>query len=304
MTREASSSSSSLSRRQFHRAALLAATASFTSPLIEKSVGVDSPTATPPSGDLIDTNVYLGQWPFRHSSLERTAALVAKLRKGGVTEAWAGSFDALLHKDILAVNERLADECAKNGDGLLLPVGCVNLSLPGWEEALHRCVKKHGMKAIRIHPNYHGYTLRDPVAVRFFELASEARLLVQIPLVMEDERTIHPLVNVPPVDVSPLAELLSRAPHARVQLLNSFRSLRGLPIESLAARGIVYEIAMLEGVESLSTLLPKLPADRMCFGSYSPFFYFESASLKLRESVLDDNTMQSLRYGTARKLLA
>ncbi len=159
------------------------------------------------------------------------------------------------------------------------------------------------MHAIRLHPNYHGYTLADPSAVRLFELAARHGLLVQIALIMEDERTLHPLVNVPPVDPSPLPDLMKPHPKLRVQLLNAFRTLRGLPVQSLAARGIAYEIATLEGMEGLANLLAQIPNGRVCFGSHAPFFYFESAKLKLRESVLDEAASRAVCFGNARALL-
>lgn len=128
-------------------------------------------------------------------------------------------------------------------------------------------------------------------------------MLVQVALIMEDERTIHPLVNVPPADPAPLPDVLKAHPTLRVQLLNAFRTLRGLPVKTLAARGLAFEIATLEGVEGVALMLADIPADKLCFGSHAPFFYLESAVLKLRESVLSDTQALAVRSGNARLLL-
>jgi uncharacterized protein len=211
---------------------------------------------------LIDTNVSLGHWPFRRIPLDATSALVAKLRAHGVAQAWAGSFDALLHKDISAVNTRLTEDCRRHGRDLLVPFGAVNLALPGWEEDLLRCHHEHRMPGVRLYPNYHGYTLDTPAFARLLELAA-----------------------------------------ARVQLLNAFRTLRGKPVLDLAARGMRFEIATLEGVEGIARLLAQIPGDRLCFGSHSPFFYFESAKLKLQESALSEAQIKAISVDNARRLL-
>jgi predicted TIM-barrel fold metal-dependent hydrolase len=243
---------------------------------------------------LIDTNVTLGRWPFRRLPLDQTSALVAKLRAYGVTQAWAGSFDALLHKDISAMNARLAEACRAHGGGVLLPFGAINPSLPDWETDLRRCAEEHVMRGIRLHPNYHGYTLADPIAARVLALATERGLVVQIAVIMEEERTIHPLVNVPPTDCAPLPALIARVPGARVQLLNAFRTQRGKPLASLAAAGVHFEIATLEGVAGIERQLAEIPGMKLLFGSHAPFFYFESAKLKLRESALSAEQLRAI----------
>lgn len=250
---------------------------------------------------LIDTNVSLGAWPFRHEVLSTTTKLIEKLRSHHVNQGWAGSFDALLHKDISSVNARLTDECSKHKD-MLVPIGAINPLLPGWEEDLRRCVEVHRMTGIRLHPNYHGYKLSDPIFKQLLSAATDRKLFVQIAVIMEEERTIHPLVNVPPTDTVPLLEILKAVPQARVQLLNAFRTVKGEPVLKLAVAGVRFEIAMLEAVAGVATLLEKFPLDCLCFGSHAPFFYFESAQLKLQESALGEAQHRAICTQNALKL--
>ena len=254
---------------------------------------------------LVDVNVNLSRWPLRNLPLDDTAALVAKLRSQGVTQAWAGSFDGLLQKDMAAVNSRLTKECRRLGRGLLVPFGSINPKLPDWEEELHRCAGHHQMPGIRLHPNYHGYKLEDPDFARLLRLAAERRLIVQLALVMEDERMMHPLLRVEPVDPAPLAKLVRRTPGLRLVLLNALSKLRGQPLLDLLTAGEVYfEISMLEGVGGIASLLAQIPPERLLFGSDAPLFYFESSLLKLKESPLNDEHRHAIRQQNAKRLLA
>ncbi len=274
------------------------------------AVGLDSldlsvHAATPShSGGLIDVNVNLSRWPGRRLPVDDTAALVAMLRRQGVTQAWAGSFDGLLHKDIAAANTRLADECHRFGRGLLAPFGSVNPALPDWEEDLRRCAEQFHMPGIRLHPNYHGYKLDDPRLARLLQLAAQRHLLVQLAVVMEDERMMHPLLRVEPVDTAPLAGMVKQTSGLRLVLLNALGKLRGQPLLRLLAAGEVYvEISMLEGVGGVANLLAQISPARLLFGSHAPFFYFDAARLKLQESGLDEKPWRAITRENAQRLL-
>jgi hypothetical protein len=252
---------------------------------------------------MIDVNVYVSRWPFRRLPLDETARLVARLREGGVTRAWAGSFDAVLHEDIAAVNARLAEECKSHGQGLLVPFGTVNLTLPDWEEDLRRCVEVHRMPGLRLHPNYHGYHLDDPRFARLLALAAERKLIVQIAVRMEDPRTQHPLVQVPDVDCSPLAELLAKHPQVKLVLLSALSHIRQDLADKLAAAGAFFDIACLEGVAGIERILATMPLEKFLFGSYAPYYVWESAKLKLKESAIGRAQVEAIERTNASRLL-
>lgn len=252
---------------------------------------------------IVDTNVWLSRWPFRRLPHDEPQALAEMLRRHGVVEAWVGSFDGLLHRDIAAVNERLANGCRETAADLLIPFGTVNPRLPDWQEDLRRCHEQHQMPGIRLTPGYHGYGLDVPEAAELLAEASRRGLIVELVIALEDQRTQHPLHRAALVDAAPLAELVRRMPELRLVLLGAPGVLKPDLIERLAAAGQVYfEIATLEGVGGVAKLIDRVTLDRVLFGSAAPFFYFESARLKLQESELAGEQLARIGAANARRL--
>jgi len=287
----------SLSRRRFLLSACIGGT------LAKFTAKAASQTRMPPPPKIIDVNVNLSRWPLRRIRYDDTAALAGMLNQKGVTQAWASTFDALLHKDLGSVNARLADECRRYGRRILLPFGSINPKSPDWEEELRRCSEEYQMIGIRLYPNYHGYKLDDPEFLKLLRLATDRHLIVQVALLMEDERMMHPLLRVQQVDATPLSGVVKEVPGARVVLLNATGKLSGSSLRDLTNAGQVFvEIAMLEGVGGISNLLKQVPAHRILFGSHAPLFYFDSALLKLKESPLDSNPLQQICRDNAERL--
>ncbi len=235
-----------------------------------------------------------------------------KLRRHRIKEAWAGSFEAMLHKQLDAANRRLADECRERCGGMLIPIGSVNPVWPDWEEDLRRCHEQYRMPGIRLYPAYHGYGLDHPELLRLLGSAARRGLLVQIAIRMEDERVHHPSVVAPVVSASPLPEVLVRVPEARVQLLNADTVFRSGHVRALIERTrTTFDIAAVEGDGGIGRLIAdahptyrgRVPVERLLFGTHAPFFPCESALMKLFESPLDRQQLDRIMFGNARRLL-
>lgn len=249
----------------------------------------------------IDTHAYLSRWPFRRlAGDESPAEFTAAMRAHDVRQVWAGSFDGLLHKDIGGVNARLAAEC--KGSGMLVPFGSVNPALPDWQEDVRRCREVHRMPGIRLHPNYHGYTLADPRFTELLGLAVRAGLIVQLVVNMEDDRTQHPMLQVPTVDLRPLEAILPRVTGLKLTVHNQRHDAQ---VKKLADAGQVYfDFGGVERVRGVANLARQITPERVIFGSHFPLFYIESGLFKMRESGLSAGELQAIGEGNAAKLLS
>jgi hypothetical protein len=261
---------------------------------------------------IIDTNINLFDWPFRALKYRHTKALVAKLKKHRIIEAWAGSFEALLSKDMSGVNARLAAECREQGPGFLIPFGSVNLAWPDWEEDVRRCHELHKMPGLRIYPGYQPFDLGHPAMESLVRMTSERGLILQVVFGMEDPRVHHPIIDVGPVTFTPLLKAVRSTPNAKVQLLHFSGATPGDALAQFMTKTNTFlDISRLEGNGAIGRMagsitgLPstRVPVDRIVFGSHAPYFPVETAILKLIESPLDVPQLHAIMQGNARRLL-
>ncbi len=247
-----------IDRRSFVKASLIPVAFPIAAELASRSApGAEPAPGSAPAGpDIIDCNVHLFEWPFRRLKYAQTEALVAKLRKHRIKQAWAGSFEAVLHKQLDAINRRLADEWRTRGDGVLIPFGSVNPAWPDWEEVLRRCHEQYHMPGLRLYPAYHTYTLDHPEFVRLLNEAAKRGILVQIAMRLEDERVHHPAIDVPTVNATPLTDALKRVANAKVQLVNSAGPLLGGNVSALVRETqVTFDIAATEGNGGVGRLI-------------------------------------------------
>ena len=260
---------------------------------------VSNGEANEPPLRIIDTNVSLFHWPFRRLPLDETDRLLGKMTDLGIAQALAGSFEGIFHRDIRAVNQRLARACTAHES--LIPIGSINPGLPDWEDDLKRCREEWNMPGIRLHPNYHGYAFGDHRFVKLLALASQQKLFIQVVAAFEDTRTQPFQLQVPGVDLAPLPDLVKHS-GLQVQVLN-WRP-RGAVLETLAkVSEIHFDTARVEGTDGVATLLKSVPAERVLFGSHAPFLVPEASLIRVRESDLPDAALRAIMETNANRFL-
>lgn len=254
-------------------------------------------------GPLItDTFIHLFDWPFRDLKYSDTGKLIDKLKSHSIGEAWAGNFEALLHKDIDGTNRRLTEECQKVDPGFLKPVGSVNTTWPDWEEDLRRCDEGYHMAGIRVHPVYQMIDLSSPEFKQLVANATARGMFVQVAGDLEDPRHHHPLIQVQNTSFEPILDVAKAVPEARIQLVHWNRKVNGNLLKKLADQtNIVFDTSRIEGAGEMGGLIDgdswygpdeKISAKRFLFGSHAPFFAVESALLKLFEHPLEEDQLR------------
>jgi len=290
-------------RRRFLKASLATTAACG---LARLSIGKDA--AAP--GPIVDTQVYVGHWPHATLPGEDVSEFIATLRRETVSQAWVGSFDALFHKDIAGVNQRLADTCRQHGNGVLVPFGAINPTLPDWEEDVRRCHETFHMPGIRLHPNYHGYNLDDPRFARLLNLAATRGLIVQLVVCLKTEKYLWLNPRTRAVDLYSLAAVTDM-PDLKLVIAGGIDALdNGLAGELSKKKNVYFDIAC-TGENSrhvsespLRKLLHQVSSDRLLFGSGAPLYPVETALSKLAQANLIANDRQAIEKNSARKLLA
>lgn len=160
------------------------------------------------------------------------------------------------------------------------------------------------MPGIRLHPNYHGYGLGDPRLAELLDEAARRSLIVQVAAAMEDERTQHPLVRVPPVALGPLVGLVAERPALRVVLLNASLKPADALLKRLVEAGRIWiDTAMIEGISVLERVVAAVGSGRILVGSHAPFYAPDAAPLKLQEAALNESDRLAIAEGNARSLI-
>ncbi len=255
---------------------------------------------------LIDTNAYLGHWATRQLRHSTPDGLLRLMDRAGIDVACVSSTAAVMYKDCHRGNEELAEGIAEHRDRFI-PFAVLNPAYAGWKRDLARCRDMLGARGLRLYPAYHNYSLSDPRCRELVAAATEAGLLISIPVRQVDYRQRHWLVDAPEVPLSDIAALVASQPAARFILLEGVGYLGSDLVRRAADLPANYwlEISRPEAVYSdeIGGLLGKLGPERLVFGSGIPFKYPEPATLRLEVMRVSEEDKDLIRSGNVSALL-
>jgi predicted TIM-barrel fold metal-dependent hydrolase len=204
-----------------------------------------------------------------------------------------GAFEGVFYRDCAQANRSLLAQIAGH-EARLIPWATINPAFPGWQDDLTEAVEA-GMRGVRLYPNYHGYALLDECCLELLSALEEQGVPVAVYHKLVDERLHHWRCPVPPTEMT-LAPLIERFP--KLTLIACGVGLLGIEFPP----GVYVETSRVEGIAGVAALAKAVGTDHVLFGSHAPYFYLESALLKMVESGLDEAAQQAILHANAHRI--
>ena len=249
---------------------------------------------------LIDTNVNLGPWPFTPVPEYTGPALTAHLASSGIRRALVSHLGAVFLPDPMPANRKLF--AAVRRTPALLPVPILNPALPTWPEQLAECRAAAPIRAVKLLPNYHNYSLRAGHLTDFMAALAQARLRLILNVRLEDERHKYFALRLKGVPVPQLAHFLGRFPSHHVLFAGIYKG----EVEKLAPDHTNFsaEISFCEVTNVLEIMLKKFPARRLMLGTCSPLLSTRGEADKVVRAHIPARAKALIGSGNARRFFA
>lgn len=227
--------------------------------------------------NLIDTNVNLGPWPFTPAPDRTGPELSAHLRGRGIRQALVSHLGTVFQPEPMVTNRRLFATVRRSPH--LFPVPTVNPALANWREQLAECLVAGPIRAVKLFPNFHNYSLASRQLDAFMAAIADAKIRLIVNVRLEDERHRYFALKIKGVPVKQMDAFLARHPRHHVLFAGIYKG----EIEQLAAKHANFsaEITFVEITNVLEVMLRTFPARRLLLGTGTPLLNTRAGADKL-----------------------
>ncbi len=227
--------------------------------------------------NLIDTNVNLGPWPFTPAPDRTGLELAAHLRARGIRRALVSHLGTVFQPEPMVTNRQLFATVRRTPN--LLPVPTVNPALANWREQLAECLAAGPIRAVKLFPNFHNYSLASRRLDAFMAAIADAKLRLIVNVRLEDERHRYFALKIKGVPVKQMDAFLARHPRHHVLFAGIYKG----EVDKLAKHAnFSAEISFLEITNVLEIMLRTFPARRLMLGTATPLLNTRAGADKLR----------------------
>ena len=262
---------------------------------------------------ILDLNVFLGRWPFAPLKYETAGDILGLMDRAGIDRAVVTSLNSVFYYDAEIGNREVGEACKRHSDRLV-PFATINPNLPRWKEHLDECVERYGVKGIKLHPDYHKYSLvSGPRALDDIPSLLEQAARLDFPVYLQTslfDLRHHPgyclVLEAPMADIGQAIERYSK---------NSFivgggrwfgSRVREL-LKQLGPDGPRNFAIATDGVggtwEGVKALVDQIGSARILFSSRTPILYSEASKEMVEQSEITSQDKANILGENAARLL-
>lgn len=258
---------------------------------------------------LVDSNAYIGHWPFRQLPYNTCEALLGRMDQFGVEAAVLSNLNGIFYKNTQPANEELAHaiRARRTFRDRFIPFAVINPIYGGWKNDLDTCTRQLEMQGIRLFPQYHGYSLDHPALVELVKLSRDRGLPVAFSLRMVDSRPSSWLDIATEWTLKDLVPIIRQVPDARYLILNVANSTAlSAGEEELFRQADLLLDTSGRNMADLPDLLRRFGKTKFAFGTHSPVLDYLTGLLRveaLQAREADEATKELLRSGNILRFL-
>jgi predicted TIM-barrel fold metal-dependent hydrolase len=258
---------------------------------------------------LVDTNAYIGHWPFRQVKNNTCATRLQLMDEFGVDVSVISNLNGVFYKNTQSANDELYAEMKSNKrfSDRFVPFAVINPIYGGWRDDFKEAVEKMGMKGIRLHPKYHNYDVTDPACVELVKMARDKGLPVAFSIRMVDRRVSSWMDLLEEWTLKDVIPIIKAVPDAKYLILNvaNGAQLDEEGVQVFKKANIVMDTSGRQ-FENLGQLLNTFGKDKFAFGTHSPIYDYRTGLLRieaLRPNEADEKTKDLMRSGNIKRFL-
>lgn len=251
--------------------------------------------------NIIDTNVFYGKWPFRKAGEVDISVIQERCAENNVDAMLIASVNSIFYEDPFEAEEELYKTIA--GRRNVWQVMGVNPKASGWKADIQTAVLEFGIKALKIYPGYHGYSMQDDILAEVCNVAREYDLPIIIAGRVEDLRVSY-MLHPAPIPLDKLGMFLQQFRENTFVLSNfSFSDIMGLRFNILSSQNTFVDMAGLIFISfPLEKLLKIYSPEVFLFGSQMPLYVQRGILNEVTTAKISPKIQEDILCGNARRV--
>ncbi|MBO9592593.1 MAG: amidohydrolase [Niabella sp.] len=258
---------------------------------------------------LIDSNAYIGHWPFLRLAHNTPETLLGRMKEFGTDASVISNLNGIFYKNTQHANDELweAIRSKRIYTDRLIPFAVINPVYGGWRDDLEQCTTRMGMKGVRLYPQYHGYEIATPSCVELVKRCRDKGLPVAFCLRMVDSRTSSWMdldKEWTLKDIVPIVKAVPDAKYLVVNVANSM-ALNTEDMDLFRKADLLFDSSG-RNITNWADLFKSFGTGKFCFGTHAPILDYFSGLLRiesLRPTEADEKTKAQLRSGNIKKMM-